>query len=173
MSNYTKVRDSRGSTHFFATDDLGSAASFPITVDDGTNTSLVDHHNATWSSGGVRDLVLVNTVDADGSASTLELNAQAGSCVVDMQAYGVSHGARLQVIGTDSGTNRAELLFTVDGNTLLDILRTSAGTDKVGFFGTAAAAKPTVTGSRGGNAALASLLTGLANLGLITDSSTA
>jgi len=43
----------------------------------------------------------------------------------------------------------------------------------VGFYNTAAGAKPTVTGSRGGNAALASLLTGLAGLGLITDSSTA
>lgn len=42
----------------------------------------------------------------------------------------------------------------------------------VGFYGTAAAAKPTVTGSRGGNAALASLLTALAGLGLLTDSST-
>ena len=34
-------------------------------------------------------------------------------------------------------------------------------------------AKPTVTGSRGSNAALASLLTALANYGLITDSTTA
>lgn len=39
-----------------------------------------------------------------------------------------------------------------------------------GFNGTAPIAKPTVTGSRGGNAALASLLTALANYGLITDS---
>jgi hypothetical protein len=39
-------------------------------------------------------------------------------------------------------------------------------------FGTGSTvAKPTVTGSRGSNAALASLLTALANLGLITDSS--
>lgn len=43
----------------------------------------------------------------------------------------------------------------------------------LGFFGTAPAAKPTVTGSRGGNAALASLLTELAGLGLITDSTSA
>jgi len=42
----------------------------------------------------------------------------------------------------------------------------------IGFFAATPAAKPTVTGSRGGNAALASLLTGLATLGLITDSST-
>jgi hypothetical protein len=44
---------------------------------------------------------------------------------------------------------------------------------KIGFNGTAPAAKPTVSGSRGGNAALASLLTALAGLGLITDSSIA
>ncbi len=42
---------------------------------------------------------------------------------------------------------------------------------QVGFFGTApAGARPNVAGSRGGNAALANLLTALANLGLITDS---
>jgi len=40
----------------------------------------------------------------------------------------------------------------------------------IGFFGHAPAAKPAVTGSRGGNAALASLLTALAGLGLLTDS---
>jgi len=47
------------------------------------------------------------------------------------------------------------------------------GMAKAGFNGTAPIAKPTVTGSRAGNAALASLLTSLANYGLITDSSTA
>jgi hypothetical protein len=45
-----------------------------------------------------------------------------------------------------------------------------AGTT-LGFYGHAVGTKPTVTGSRGSNAALASLLTALANLGLITDSS--
>lgn len=46
-------------------------------------------------------------------------------------------------------------------------------TGNIGFYGSPVAAKPTATGSRGGNAALASLLTGLAGLGLITDSTTA
>lgn len=41
---------------------------------------------------------------------------------------------------------------------------------KSGFNGTAPITKPTVTGSRGGNAALASLITALANYGLIVDS---
>jgi hypothetical protein len=42
-----------------------------------------------------------------------------------------------------------------------------------GFFNTAATTKPTVTGSRGGNVALASVLTALAGLGLIVNSSSA
>jgi len=41
----------------------------------------------------------------------------------------------------------------------------------IGVFGAPPVAKQTVTGSRGSNAALASLLTALANLGFITDSS--
>lgn len=44
---------------------------------------------------------------------------------------------------------------------------------KVGFNNTTAIAKPTITGSRGANAALGSLLTALASYGLITDSTTA
>lgn len=44
---------------------------------------------------------------------------------------------------------------------------------KVGFYNTTPVTKPTVTGSRGGNAALASLLTALAGEGLITNSTSA
>lgn len=43
----------------------------------------------------------------------------------------------------------------------------------IGFFAATPVAKPAVTGSRGGNAAVAALLTALASLGLITDSTTA
>lgn len=43
----------------------------------------------------------------------------------------------------------------------------------VGFYGGAGVAKPTVSGAKGSNAALASLLTALASQGLITDSSSA
>jgi hypothetical protein len=45
------------------------------------------------------------------------------------------------------------------------------GSNTMAFFNVTPAAQPTVTGSRGGNAALASLLTGLASLGLVVDSS--
>lgn len=46
--------------------------------------------------------------------------------------------------------------------------------NELGFFDKTSvlSTKPTITGSRGGNAALASLLTALSNLGLVTDSTT-
>lgn len=74
-----------------------------------------------------------------------------------------SRTARLRLLVSDfNSTSREGLRIDADGTQAL-----------VGFFGTAAAAQQTITGSRGGNAALASLLTGLANLGLIIDSTTA
>lgn len=42
-----------------------------------------------------------------------------------------------------------------------------------GFFGAAAVGRQTVIGAKGGNAALASLITALVNLGIITDNTTA
>lgn len=47
----------------------------------------------------------------------------------------------------------------------------TGASQKIGFYGTTKQAKQTVTGSRGANAALASLLTALSTIGLITDSS--
>ncbi len=51
--------------------------------------------------------------------------------------------------------------------------RFSANGTGIGFYTTSPVAKPTVTGSRGGIAALASLLTALSGQGLLTDSSSA
>lgn len=51
----------------------------------------------------------------------------------------------------------------------LSVNGTLAVTGNSGFNGASPLAKPTVSGSRGGNAALASLITALANYGLITD----
>ena len=45
------------------------------------------------------------------------------------------------------------------------------GSASIGFYGSAPISRPTVSGSRGSNAALESLLTALVNLGLIKDSS--
>lgn len=50
--------------------------------------------------------------------------------------------------------------------------KSSGSAAQLGFFGTAAQSKPTVTGSKAANAALTSLMTALSNLGLVTDSTT-
>ena len=72
----------------------------------------------------------------------------------------------LEAIAT-SATNVA-LRDEATGNALINF-----AADKLGFFGAAASAKPTITGSRGANAALADLLTKLATLGIITDGTSA
>jgi hypothetical protein len=51
-------------------------------------------------------------------------------------------------------------------------LTLGSGSTKIGFFAGATAAQQTVTGSKGGNAALASLLSALAAMNLVIDSST-
>ncbi len=76
------------------------------------------------------------------------------------------YGIYIQDINFAATTNYA--LYTNAG----DIRLMSTAADKIGFHGAAPIAQQTVTGSRAGNAALTSLLTKLANLGLITDSST-
>jgi hypothetical protein len=89
----------------------------------------------------------------------------AGAGAVNIGAVGPSSTAAI-VLGADCNLYRSAA----------DILKTDDALQvggSVGFYNTAPVAKGTVTGSRGGNAALASLLTALAATGLITDSSTA
>ena len=61
--------------------------------------------------------------------------------------------------------------FRNTDGTITYLTMTQAGA--LGFFGAGGVNKPSVIGSRGGNAALASLLTALANLGLVFNDSTA
>jgi len=60
----------------------------------------------------------------------------------------------------------------IEGGTSTGTKILTGTSQKLGFHGATPVAKQTVTGSRGSNAALADLLTKLANLGLITDSTT-
>lgn len=72
------------------------------------------------------------------------------------------------------GGTSPTLTLRAGGNTGLSIDPTAGAVTvagSIGFYGATPGAKPTITGSRGANAALASLLTALATLGLLTDSS--
>lgn len=75
-------------------------------------------------------------------------------------------------VATDASRTGRAVFSVVDFNAAREALRLEAnGTAAlIGFLGASAVARQVVTGSRGANAALASLLTGLATLGLITDS---
>ena len=88
---------------------------------------------------------------ADAAAVTAQAAADAASAAAST--------AQGQI--TTTAADLANLRDGVDGNATT-----------LGFYGTTPAAKPTITGSTGGNAALQDTLTKLAALGLITDSTT-
>jgi len=74
------------------------------------------------------------------------------------------------LVSSDASVTDKNLLLCAKG---AGTLIAGLSTNKVGFYGSSGATRPTVTGSRGGNAALASLLTSLDSLNLIEDSTTA
>jgi len=116
-----------------------------------------------------------DVVVGTGSVAVAALNgvriARAADCYLT-----ASDGTRSLIAGVASSVGGiAGTLsnhdFALRSNNIDRIILKANGNE--GFFGSGGAAKPTVTGSRGGNAALASFLTGIASLGLITDSTTA
>jgi hypothetical protein len=74
---------------------------------------------------------------------------------------------------TPTLTNRYAFRVAADLAAFDGSVRLAGGGGTVAFFGGNGTGKPSITGSRGGNAALASLLTALANMGLLTDSTSA
>lgn len=85
-----------------------------------------------------------------------------GSLAADEVIYGV---------GSNLGGTNVSMWVKAEGTGNLTI---GDSTNKLGFYDVATPrSKQTVTGAKGSNAALGSLLTALANLGLITDSSSA
>lgn len=109
-----------------------------------------------------------------GSSTQLEVS---GSVTAATNRVVVSGGAtgssetRISAFGTADALAHLKLSAHGAGRVQVEAPLYAAGT--CGFQGTLPIAKPSVTGSRGGNAALASLLTQLAAYGLVTDTTTA
>jgi len=95
--------------------------------------------------------------------------------VDSLQVGAGNGGAELSVRGT---TSDADVVVTGKGASGVAlrggdaVTRVRVNTTGIGFNASTPIAKPAITGSRGANAALASLLTSLASYGLITDSTT-
>lgn len=147
-----------------------------------------DTSNMSWNFPIPNNMFEVYTSQRIGSSLMIGPN----------HGYANSIGFGLEVegfaaIGTASGggmSNMIQLGYSVGGSTgfiqVIDGFGTmlklaingseitlGAAGQKLGLLGATAIARPSATGSRGGNAALASLLTALANLGAVTDSTTA
>lgn len=125
--------------------------------------------NTTAAATGSYAINASNTASRSAGANDLinwgiYLNAQNGQ---SNRAIQTDNGDVL--LNVASGNTTCYQDFYVNGNTRLG----SAAGDTIGFYTTAGTAQQTVTGSRGGNAALADLLTKLATLGLIVDGTTA
>jgi hypothetical protein len=124
---------------------------------------------ATPAAAGAIRLSNATAINARNAANSADLNVVTvdGSDNLLFGQTGSSAGTFFY------GTTQAGVL--VGANFGLQVLTTGtrlgwSGGD-IGFYGSAGGSKPTVSGSRGGNAALADLLNELAGLGLITDSS--
>jgi hypothetical protein len=127
-------------------------------------------------------------IETTGSDDSILLHSSYGGV---SSAISVQSGGGVS-IAAGTGSLSTEIGLFIDGTTGMEIFGTiylgtahlsawstpgkvhvgTTTSDEVGFFSATPITRPTVTGSRGGNAALASLLTALANLGLIVNSST-
>ena len=133
-----------------------------------------------WKTAGVgrwtNDLINAESTGDVGSDWTLYRFSDAGANIGAVISFKRSNGAvtfggagQGNTILTPGVPNTAPTTISVTGTGGLQFLSTL----RLGFFGATPILKPTVTGAKGSNAALASLLTQLASLGIVTDSSTA
>jgi hypothetical protein len=153
----------RGTLTTAANNDVTHGIVSAGTLDTGTYTGL--NHR------GLR--VVPVTKSGTGTIASLYAVYVDASSTVATSSYGQYVGA----ITGGTTNNYGLYLEAPSGGATTNIGLYNAGSSQlvgnVGFYGTSPQTKQTVTGSRGGNAALASLLTALSTLGLITDSSSA
>jgi hypothetical protein len=169
--------------------DSNTTSGAPITISRASGRTTIGGADGTQSGLDVRrsssgNAVMVYQTATGGTAYAVTAQDATTSRLLQGAVQGES-GTRAVVYADGKyeigdGTNArdtnlyrsaANVLKTDDSlHITLDLRHLGTG---LGFYGAAAGTKPAVTGSRGGNAALASLLSALATLGLLTDSSSA
>lgn len=138
----------------------------PIVLDLSYNTAL-------WDLDGTRKNIVLKTLSGVAkSANYFEIRSASDSLLTQFDSSG-----RLSVFDTTPSTLPTNGAIVISGGlgaanaTIGGAFRHTGS--MLGFYNASAIAKPVITGSRSDGTALASLLTQLANLGLITDSTTA
>lgn len=142
---------------------------------DAATTDMVFAPQAPWASATSTNR---NSASCHFNIAAAAAGGTQGSFVIDFagtdrftvtESSGVT---QINVPGSGSLLRASSTKLAWDANGV-QVYGTFTASGNVGFYGGSATAKQTVTGSRGGNAALASLLTALAAIGLLTDSSSA
>jgi hypothetical protein len=144
----------------------------------GTVTNAINFYSLAevQSSSAITNLFCVRAGGAFISSSTITNSY--GVYIDPQDISGVTTGYGIYAAGsTDINYLAGNLLIGrtsgLSGAGDLDVNGQLRVGGNAGFYGTTPVAKPTISGSRGGNAAVASIATALATLGLVTNSTTA
>ncbi len=141
---------------------------------------LTNNGKAFWLTGNTYSNNLIGLVEnSPGGSATASLKVDTGCTGINLHGI-VNTTAVSLAAGTTNILNDGANGLTIHGYFYTDAASEFNGTAffdhtlqhwgaALGFFGVTAIARPTVTGAKGGNAALASLVTALTNLGLIID----
>lgn len=173
------ITQGSGSTLDADTVDGSHASAFATTTALTTHESSADHDARYLRLAGgtvVGGSAFSSTLDIAGNFSVstngFAVNASTNKTRVNASAV---HGSYDLSVGSNgiytAGAIEAGGNAILNGGTVTTGNLAHVGTT-AGFFGSTPQSKQTVTGSRGGNVALASLLSTLANYGILTDSST-
>ena len=141
----------------------GDIAKFKGVRANGTYASPTD----TLDTNILFDIVAMGYANSDYRDSAVIRFTQEGAVSGDNVPCKITLASR-----NSSGTLVDCLVLRPSGTTEVKNALAHQGST-LGFYNTTPTTKPTITGSRGDNAALADLLTKLAGLGLLTDSTTA
>jgi len=161
----------------------------------GVAISMAKGHVFEWQASDGQAATIFSSVSATANRVGLEFTNDAirhtfqGEIGMQVEGAAGTLANYLRVIANTTGqplrieTQGSDTNITVQlapkGTGLIDIRGSSGnrvigvGVNTLGFYNTTPVARPTITGSRGGNAALASLLAELTTMGLILNGTTA
>ncbi len=138
-------------------------------VDGGTGASDASTARTNLGLGSMATQASTSVAITGGTIeflSDISLNAGAAIAFVSGATVGSSISPTSGYIGLDLQGNSGQIIL----NDASGVVVQQSSSNPIGFFGSSGTSKATVTGSRGGNAALQSLLSALSSYGLITDS---
>lgn len=146
----------------------GSAAAGSVVIQNGSKATLTIADAGTFTIGATVASPTITQANAavDTAGQALLIRSQAGGAK-DKTADGAGGDVTIQTGAGGGSAAAGALTFKVGATTVL----AADGAGKLGFYGAAPYAKPTVLGSKS-DAVAVSILTALVNLGLVTDSTT-